>query len=82
MSVISELADPPAGGVIGFGPKVSVSPKGTPTADRETGEEKPLEDPIVTVADVKAIGGTITSVGETVIVKSPNPTTFKLRNVE
>ena len=82
MSEISEVADPPEGGVIGFGPKVKLNPKGIPVADSETGREKLPEDTAVTVADPSALGATMTLDGETEIVKSPNPITFKVSEVE
>lgn len=81
-SVISELAEPPAGGAIGFGPNVAVSPSGRPAAANDTADEKLPEDVIVTVADVKKLGATITLGGVTVIVKSPDPVTFKFSDVE
>jgi hypothetical protein len=45
-------------------------------------EEKLPEDVIVTVAEVKKLEATITLVGVTVIVKSPDPVTFNVRVVE
>ena len=82
MSEIRELAELPAGGVTGFGPNVRVNPRGIPVAVNETGEEKLPEDTTVTVADPIALGATMTLAGETVIVKSPDPITFKVREVE
>ena len=81
-SEISEFTDPPAGGVIGFGTKVKLNPIGIPVAESESGEVKPPEDTAVTVADPSALGATMTLDGETVIVKSPDPITFKVSDVE
>ncbi len=52
MSVTRELADPPAGGVTGFGPYVSDNPGGVPEVVSETGELKLPDDTTVTVAVV------------------------------
>lgn len=82
VSETSEFADPPVGGVIGFGIKVKLNPRGIPVADSDTGEVKLPEDRAVTVADPSALGATMMLDGETVMVKSPNPITFRVSDVE
>lgn len=78
----NELANPPAGGVTGFVPKLSVKPKGTPAAVRPTGNEKLPTEVIVTVAVPIVLGPSTTLAGETMMLKSPDEITFNVNVVE
>jgi hypothetical protein len=53
------------------GEKLTSTPEGCPLADKATGDEKPLREVIVTVAEVEPPAEALTLWGETEIPKSP-----------
>ena len=51
---VKEVAEPPAGGVTGFVPKLTVRPAGAPDALNVTAEEKPASEVTFVVVVVDA----------------------------
>jgi hypothetical protein len=73
VTVRTEDAVPPAGGVTGFVPKFSVKPPGAPETVRTTGEENAPTDCIVIVEVADAPGPRENEDGDAVTVKSAAP---------